>query len=185
MFVMANIYSRESLLILRFLGRHYLESFHVRELAKILQIANGPASENLMELLKAGLVTRRTRGRLALYRAEMSSALLREMKIVFNLMDLNPLVQELTKTSTRIILFGSCATGEDKYDSDIDILIECVKKQETFTIINRFQADIERELSPSIFTPAEFFVLRSSNPSFYSEIRKGITLMEESNEVPV
>jgi predicted nucleotidyltransferase len=46
-------------------------------------------------------------------------------------MEINTLIQRLKETSSRIILFGSCATGEDTADSDIDIFIETQNKGQT------------------------------------------------------
>jgi len=108
-----NILSGASFTLLRFLGRHYHDGYYVRELARLLGIGVGSASETLARLAEAGLVHREERGRLVVYRAAMDSPLLREVKICATLIELNPLILCLRGDVTRVILFGSTATGDD------------------------------------------------------------------------
>ena len=86
MFSMANICSEKLFIIIRHLGRHYNDSSYVREIAKTLNLSLGPVSETLKKPEPSGLLIRKVRGRLVTCRANRESPVLREMKIVINLL---------------------------------------------------------------------------------------------------
>ncbi|HOB17229.1 MAG TPA: winged helix-turn-helix domain-containing protein [Candidatus Methanoculleus thermohydrogenotrophicum] len=67
MFDNMNLLSGASFTLLRFLGRHYHDGYYVRELARLLGIGVGSASETLARLAEAGLVHREERGRIVVY----------------------------------------------------------------------------------------------------------------------
>ena len=82
-----NIFSKPSLKILCFLGRRYREQYHTRELVRRLEIGLGSASRYLRILEKEGLVLKEEKGKLSIYKANMESPLLKELKIVFTLLE--------------------------------------------------------------------------------------------------
>jgi predicted nucleotidyltransferase len=178
MFDNMNILSGASFTLLRFLGRHYHDGYYVRELARLLGIGAGSASETLARLAEAGLVHREERGRLVVYRAAMESPLLREVKICATLIELNPLILRLRGDVTRVILFGSTATGDDIHESDIDLLIETVDARAVAESIAMVEAGLDREISPLILTPGEFRSLKATDPALYERILAGKVLIE-------
>lgn len=184
MFDIMNICSRPSFSILMFLGRRYHEGFYVRELARALKLGVGTVSEALRELHEAGLVNREERGKIVIYRAEMKSPLLRELKVCFNLLELNPLMLKLRESgdASRIILFGSCAKGEDILESDIDLLIETRKKHEVSSLLESAREGLERQLSPIILSPEEFMVLKKKDRPLYERIMNGKVLFSLESE---
>ncbi len=167
-----------------FLGRRYHEGFYVRELARALKLGVGTVSEALRELHEAGLVNREERGKIVIYRAEMKSPLLRELKVCFNLLELNPLMLKLRESgdASRIILFGSCAKGEDILESDIDLLIETRKKHEVSSLLESAREGLERQLSPIILSPEEFMVLKKKDRPLYERIMNGKVLFSLESE---
>lgn len=185
MFEDTNILSRTSFLLLRFLGRNYHKEFYVREIARLLHLGTGSASETLARLSEAGLLHREERGRLVLYRAAMESPLLREVKVCATLLDINPLVLRLRGEVRRTILFGSAASGEDTDESDIDLFLETDDKTRVAETIAAAQAGLDREISPIILTPGEFRSLKRTDPGLYERILGGKMLIEEYDEASV
>ncbi len=180
MFDDTNILSGVSFTLLRFLGRHYRDSYYVRELARLLGIGVGSASVSLARLADAGLVHREERGRLVIYQAAMESPLLREVKVCATLIELNPLILRLRGDGVmRVILFGSAATGDDTHESDIDLLIETDDARAVAASIASAQAGLDREISPLILTPQEFRSLKTADPALYERICAGNVLIEE------
>ena len=179
MFNNTNILSGASFTLLRFLGRHYHDGYYVRELARLLGIGAGSASEALARLAEAGLVHREERGRMVVYRAAMESPLLREVKICATLIELNPLILRLRGDVSRVILFGSTATGDDTHESDIDLLIETGDARTVAERIAAVEAGLDREISPLILTPGEFRTLKTADPVLYERISMGMVLIEE------
>ncbi len=119
-----------------------------------------------------GLITREDVGNLAFYRAKMESVLLRQMKICFTLLEVQPLVRDLQDVTTSVILYGSCARGEDPSASDIEI----PEKEPVREILQRHQSALSRELSPIVDTPDEAYRLKTEDAPFFDSIRQGIVL---------
>jgi predicted nucleotidyltransferase len=179
MFKKLNILVTPSFHTLMFLGRHYRESFYVRELAKTLSIGVGSASVQLRELSESGLITGEQRGRTLLYRANISNPLVREAKIFAALLELSPLITDLNTHVSRMILFGSCANGEDSVESDIDLFIETADRLSVQHRISRNEKTLSRKLSPIIVSPEESAQLRTRDRPLYERIRQGRVLAGE------
>jgi len=180
MFGKMNIFAKPSIKILCFLGRRYREEYHTRELVRRLGIGLGSASEYLRMLEKEELVMKSERGKLSIYRANMENPLLRELKVVFTLMEIDEMVKDLMNFSEKIILFGSCANGEDIKESDIDLLILSENKKQVNELIDEHQRKISRKISPIIVNDTEFRTLRDEDKPFYSQIKKGMLIYEVS-----
>ena len=174
------IYASEAdVLNMAFLGRHYRESFYVRELAKTLSIGVGSASGQLRELSELGFVTSEQKGRTLLYHANISNPLVREAKILAALLELSPLITHLKTHVSRMILFGSCAHGEDSNESDIDLFIETADRPAVQHQISRNEKILSRKLSPIIVSPEESAQLRTRDRPLYERIRQGRVLAGE------
>jgi predicted nucleotidyltransferase len=78
-----------------------------------------------------------------------------------------------------IIIFGSCATGEDTGESDIDLFTETQEKSGLQTIIALHEAGIQRKISPTIVSVEESSLLRTRDRPLYDRIRTGKTLAGE------
>ena len=179
MFKNMNIFGTPALEILTFLGRHYRSSYYVRELAKILSISTGAASEQLRALEESGLVTSERKGRTLLFRASISHPLVRETKIFASLVELSPLITARGDAIVRMILFGSCATGEDTAESDIDLYIETTNRPAVAELIDRYGSGISRKLSPIVVTPEEAVQLRTRDRPLFERIQAGKILVGE------
>lgn len=105
-------------------------------------------------------VTHEDIGNLVCSQANMNNILLKQEKICFTLLELSKLVADLAKVTTNLILYGSCARGEDAHNSDIDLFSETTDKEIGHSILERYQKTIPRELSPVISTPNETYSLK-------------------------
>ena len=176
MFKIMNIFSMPSIQIIRYLGRRYREGYYVREISRNLGIGLGSASQSLRTLKEAGFVSKEHKGRLVIYRANIQNFLLREFKILLTLLEIDPFILSLKGISSRIILFGSCAAGEDTIDSDIDILIETDTKREVAMLHDSYQG--ERKISPIILDASEFRDLEVKDRPLYERIKLGKVIHE-------
>lgn len=180
MFQKLNILSRPSLKILCFLGRRYREEYHTREIVRQLKISLGSASRSLNLLEKEELIKKEEKGKLSMYKANMENPILHELKIVFTLIEIEDIIKDIKNISSQIILFGSCSTGEDTQESDIDLFILSDANKKVNKIINIHQNEIERKISPVIFNDMELRTLKQKDKPFYSTIKKGRILYETS-----
>jgi predicted nucleotidyltransferase len=179
MFKSMNILGTPTLETLVFLGRNYRNSYYVRELAKILTISTGAASGQLRALEESGLVTNEKKGRTLLFRARISHPIVREAKIFATLLELSPLIAAGQRGAVRMILFGSCAVGEDTFESDIDLYIETTDRPAAKTLISQGEAVVSRKISPIIVSPAEAVQIRTRDRPLFERIQGGKLLVGE------
>ena len=82
--------------------------------------------------------------------------------------------------SDKIILFGSCSTGEDNYESDIDLLVLTNEKEKVNKkIIN---TKLNRKIQAVVVNTVDLMKIKEKDKGFYQEINKGITLWDVKNE---
>jgi len=174
-----NMFGTPAFETLTFLGRHFRNSYYVRELAKILSISTGAASGQLRALEESGLVTSEQKGRTLLFRASISHPIVREAKIFATLLELSPLITADQSGIVRMILFGSCAIGEDSDKSDIDLYIETTDRQAAKVMISRHEASISRIISPIIVSPHAAVQLRIRDRPLFERIQSGKILVGE------
>jgi predicted nucleotidyltransferase len=165
------------LILLVLLGRDYTRKFHVREISRTVHRDVSLVSKNLKDLEAMDLVTREDVGNLAFYQANMESVLLRQMKICFTLLELQALIRDLRGMTTNVILYGSCARGEDTPASDTDLYIETLEKESVREILHTHQNTLSRELSPIVNTPDETYRLKTEDAAFFDNVRQGIVLI--------
>jgi len=145
-----------------------------------LGISLGSASRSLNLLEKENLVNKEEKGKLSRYKANMENPILRELKILFTLFETEELIKDLKLISNQIILYGSCATGEDTMDSDIDLFIHSDNSKKINKSINKHQTYIGRTVSLVVFNDMELRKLKQKDKPFYSRIKKGRLLYEVS-----
>ena len=179
MFKNMNMLGTPALETLVFLGRHYRNSYYVRELAKILSISTGAASGHLRALEESGLVTNEKKGRTLLFRASISHPIVREAKIFATLLELSPLIAAGQSGIVRMILFGSCSVGEDSEESDIDLYLETTDRPAAKTLISLGEPGVSRKISPIIVSPDEAVHLRTRDRPLFERIQGGKLLAGE------
>ena len=97
-----------------------------------------------------------------------------------NQLVLQPLIQAIKEFCRQIILFGSCATGDDGINSDIDLFVLTDDPAVVRDMIGAFPFD--RELRPIIVDPLELTMMESNDKEFLAEIRKGVVMWEAGHE---
>ena len=124
-----------------------------RKLAEEMKLSQSSVSMILRKMETNGVVTCRQAGKTLGYRAVAGHPLLKAFRVFENQLMLQTLVQSIRSECRQIILFGSCATGEDLIDSDIDLF---VLTDESDTIREKMKRyECERELNPVVVDPAD------------------------------
>nr|WP_319539625.1 nucleotidyltransferase domain-containing protein [uncultured Methanospirillum sp.] len=173
MFNIMNTLPPQAIPIICYLGRRWREDKYVREISRETGISTGTVSTTLKTLREQELVVRIDRGRLALYHAAIHNPIVREIKILCTLSEIYPVVRKMQGCVSKIILFGSSATGEDTVDSDIDLMIISLERDEIHRILAENTDISDREVSPIILTPGEFARLKTNDPPLYKRINQG------------
>ncbi len=105
-----------------------------------------------------------------LFRANLENLSFRYMKLSYFMMKVKPLVDFLKDTypNSSIVLYGSCARGEDDPESDVDLLI-VGRKTERFDL-GKFENKLGRKVTLLIYTPHEWEEKAKRDRAFYERI---------------
>ena len=176
MFNNLNLFTASSLKLLYALASDPMRSFYQREAAGEARVSVGSANRILRALVDRGLIDREKKGKIYLYRFNIDNPVSRHLKVLFNIMEVEKLVDKIQNLTTRVILFGSCAEGRDARESDIDLLVLTNEKKAVSEIIGQHKS--KRRLAPIIVNSNDFTALRNDDRPLYDEIMRGITLWE-------
>jgi len=178
----AHLIATVSQRVLSLLVKFSDQEFYEREVARKLRISTGSANRALNELFSSGVVRRRREGKMYFYSVDFSNAALIEFKKMVNLLLIEPLVEELKKISSRVVLYGSCALGLDTSESDLDLFIVSNSKEDVANVISSFTFPRGFEnisIQPVIKTPVELLDAGESERTFMEEVERGIVLWEK------
>jgi predicted nucleotidyltransferase len=177
--------STNRLRALSYLAKFSDREFHEREIARRTGISYGSANRVLNELFRDGMVVRRQAGKMLFYSFNLKDPLARTLKIFVSVSILRPLIIKLRESASEIILYGSCARGEDTSASDIDLFIVSEDKQKCLEIIQGFAFGEGFEgivIEPVIRSPLEMIKTEKTEKEFLSLVREGIVLWDKLND---
>ena len=148
----------------------------VSQIARETGISKGEVSKAVKVLKDAGLVSSRPNGRNMVCFVDRRLPVFAHLRIAFNLLEIFPAIAALRPCTDKIILFGSCAQGADREDSDVDLLVITRDKAKVEKMARKVK--LSRAVQWVIKTPQEYVVLNSKEKVFAEEINKGIILWE-------
>jgi predicted nucleotidyltransferase len=163
--------STNRLRALSYLAKFSDREFHEREIARRTGISYGSAN--------------RQAGKMLFYSFNLKDPLARTLKIFVSVSILRPLIIKLRESASEIILYGSCARGEDTSASDIDLFIVSEDKQKCLEIIQGFAFGEGFEgivIEPVIRSPLEMIKTEKTEKEFLSLVREGIVLWDKLND---
>jgi len=139
--------------ILEFFLKEPLKGFQVRELIRLTKLGNPTVVRGIKKLLDLKLIHKRKGRVYPYYEANCDSSLFKKLKLFYSLVSLEKLIQEvIRKTKPNcIVLFGSCAKGEDTEKSDLDLFVQAEREKiETKKIEKRLNRKINFLFEPTI-----------------------------------
>lgn len=176
----ASLYNKNPLLVMSYITQYQGQSVEMTasKISKKLGLSIGSVYSILKEFSEAGLILGTKIGRATIYETRKRHPIIKQFRIFDNLLIYAGLIQQLKEYTRKIILFGSCARGEDDSESDIDIflLVDEDLQPQTREIIAAYESD--REIRPVIVDSLELLEMQSQDKIFYEEINKGIVLWE-------
>jgi predicted nucleotidyltransferase len=155
------------------------EGLHVRELERRTGFNIRHISRELHVLAAAGIVTAKPVGRQVTYRLDPKCPIADEMKsIVRKTVGLADVVrQALEPFRDRVELayiFGSFARGEERADSDVDLLIVGrVTRRELATPLREAAGVLKREINSVLYTAGEYARALEEDDSFVHRVHVG------------
>jgi predicted nucleotidyltransferase len=144
--------------------------------ARVSGVKKSAVNLALRRLAHFGLVRRTDRGR-TIFNKLMESALTTRFRTVSNLLDIQPLLDELIPLSIKIVFFGSRADGSNNSKSDYDLLVVTSKRDDVHKIIRR--SELSETLQVVIKTPEQMLTFDQDEPVFSKQVKEGIAVWEK------
>lgn len=161
-------------------------SFIQKELIERADAGSGGVRRELSRLVESGLVSVRTIGTQKHYQANREAPIFKELRgIVMKTVALtDPLRTALRTIEKRIdvaLVYGSVARGEDRAQSDIDLLVvaDDLRLEELFALLGPVEKMLGRTINPTLYRRDEFERRRKNHNPFLRKVLAGerITLM--------
>lgn len=154
-------------------------SYHIRELAKLININPTTVTSYLEEFRNKGLLTKTKERNHVIYRADTTNQFFKEEKRHYNIMKLREsgvidFLNEKLNYPESIILFGSYAKAENTKDSDIDIFILSETKKELN--LEKFEQKLNAKIQIFIHTKKEVTLMKKKNKDLLNSIINGTNL---------
>ena len=154
-------------------------SFTGRELARLIEHSQNQTRLALEELERNGLVVRQSAGRAYLYSADMENILVTDLldagfRLEDALLDRLAAVysDEIGRDLDSVILFGSVARGEEKPESDIDLVIVVKDKADLESTEDRV-AEASAKVTRLFGNQATAIVVRKSDYEKKTRLKRG------------
>jgi len=176
MFKNLYMFSGASLKVLHTLAFDPLRLYYQREVANEANISVGSANRVLPDLARNGFVMKEEKGKIHIYRYNLDDPAARQLKVLFNVLELKELVEGIKPYAKRVIMFGSCSGGTDIRDSDVDLFILTDEKDVVAENLRSY--NIRKSISPIIVDVNDYVNLRNQDRPLYDEVHRGITLWE-------
>jgi predicted nucleotidyltransferase len=175
------LYNPVPLKILSFFSLNSADNFLASEISKAVSASKGATHQALQLLIEFEIVMRHAKGNLFLYKVNEDSPVLKNFKMFENFLSLQPLLKKLKPHAYQIILFGSCASGDNTEHSDIDLFVKTEEKDKVEKIINKFTQEGKR-INAALYDSLEAVSLQKEDKHFFEQIKKGIILWEGKPE---
>lgn len=166
--------------ILDFLIQYPGNEFLEKEIQKATKISKSGVNFALRDLYKTKLVKKQKRGKISFYSISFDHPIVKQLKMLKTLVNLEPLIEKIKKLSKKIILYGSCSRGENTSESDIDLFIVTNNSNMiNMAVKKNRKSEIIKWIARS---PLEYIEMEKTDPTFYKEIELGITVWESKDE---
>ena len=178
--------------ILGLLYEHPDQSFYYRQLTRELKdLSVGTLQRELDTLSQLGLIERSTLGKQVFYRANRSHPVFHELRaLVAKTVGAIPMLRSaLAPLSSQIsfaFVYGSMARGQERAESDIDLIVVGKASLEDVLIrLSNIEASLRRAVNPTVYSPAEFRTKLTGGNHFLNSVVRGekVFLLGDEDEL--
>jgi predicted nucleotidyltransferase len=154
--------------------------WYLSELADALGTSPSSLQRELDSLTAAAILSMRREGRRTYYRANENGAIYEELRgIVRKTMgipqEIHAFLAPLGRKISLALLYGSVARGEERADSDVDILIvaDGLTLEEVYRRLDRTEKRLRRKVNPTLYTRDEFRRRKRAKNAFLENVLSG------------
>lgn len=150
-------------------GSEVTES-RVREL---LELPKSTVHVALAALVQEQLVSSRNVGRTKLYWVDVNDPLIKTLKVAQAIRRVRAALTPVEELVDLAVLYGSASRGENRSDSDVDLLVVADDPERVMSELAQHQW-----LQPVVMTSESHMQLIAQGGTFSSEVARGITVRE-------
>lgn len=188
--IQALISSNIRIALLKILALNPDCAFNINELSRRTQFSLRGVEKELKNLLSGGILKREIIGNQHRYQLDPRCPILQEIKgIITKTVGVVELIKNALKSVekdiTKAFIFGSFASGDYGYESDVDLfMVTGLTGLKVAGLIGDLQNEIGRAINVSQFSPEEFDRRKQNNDHFLSQVLKGpkIYIIGQSDE---
>jgi len=188
--IQALISSNIRIALLKILALNPDSAFNINELSRRTQFSLRGVEKELKNLLSGGILKREIIGNQHRYQLDPRCPILQEIKgIITKTVGVVELIKNALKSVekdiTKAFIFGSFASGDYGYESDVDLfMVTGLTGLKIAGLIGDLQNEIGRAINVSQFRPEEFDRRKQNNDHFLSQVLKGpkIYIIGQSDE---
>jgi DNA-binding transcriptional ArsR family regulator len=138
------------------------KAWYVSELARRMRVPPSSLQRELQDLTEAGILRNYRQGRMIFYQPNVDSPIFPELRGLLlktaGLVDV--LADSLKAVAARLrtaFVYGSIASGQERSDSDIDLMVVGdVSPAELALPLRKARDLLGREINPTVYSPSEF-----------------------------
>jgi predicted nucleotidyltransferase len=164
------------------------KAWYASELARRLGVPSSSLQRELHDLTEAGILKSHRQGQMVYYQANTESPLFSDLRGLLlktaGLVDI--LVDALKTLAPKIRLafvYGSIASGQERNDSDIDLMVVGEMPPVALAMPLRHARELlGREINPTVYAPAEFARRRAAKDHVLTEVLTKPRLLVLGNE---
>ena len=188
--IQALISSNIRIALLKILALNPDSAFNINELSRRTQFSLRGVEKELKNLLSGGILKREIIGNQHRYQLDPRCPILQEIKgIITKTVGVVELIKNALKSVekdiTKAFIFGSFASGDYGYESDVDLfMVTGLTGLKVAGLIGDLQNEIGRAINVSQFRPEEFDRRKQNNDHFLRQVLKGpkIYIIGQSDE---
>lgn len=169
------IFTTSAQKILEFLVINTKKQYTEKQIVEKTGVKKSAVNLALKELVKDQLVQKEKIGRTSVYVLNENN-ITNELKVLQNIIQINPLIEKLKPLSQKIILFGSNAKGTNTDKSDIDLFVQANNPKEITRIVQ--SSENKDKIQLIVKMPKDMIVINKDKPLFFREIEKGKILWD-------
>lgn len=152
------------------------KAWYVSELARRMKVPPSSLQRELSNLTDAGILIRRKEGQMAYYQAnrdapvfpDLRGLLLKTAGVVDVIADALAPVRKKVRMA---FVYGSLASGEERSDSDADLMVVGNLAPADLALpLRRATSLLGRPINPTVYAPAEFEAKRKSKDHFLTVV---------------
>jgi predicted nucleotidyltransferase len=154
--------------------------WYLSELAGAIGTSPSSLQRELDSLSSSGILLMRRDGRRTYYRPNENSAIYPELKALVRKtmgipQEVGDAIAPLAKKIVLALVYGSVARGDERADSDVDLLIvsDDLTLEEVYKRLAPAEKRLHRKINPTVYSPEEFRKRRTAKNHFLERVLAG------------